>query len=369
MRVAVVGGFAPSLINFRGPLLRSLVESGHEVIAAAPHVSVEVWQALEALGSVCREVPMKRVGLSPLGDLRTLFSLLRLFREARPDVFLGYTIKPVIWGLLAARIARVRRMAMITGLGYAFMEGGGLRQRLVLRLVCFLYRRALVGAHVVMFQNLDDRAEFEQRGLLPSSVEVVMINGSGVDTQHYAAAALPQAPVFLLLARLLGDKGIREYVAAVRILRTRYPQARFLLAGPLDSNPAAIGETELHQWQREGDIEYFGSLDDVRPALAQCRVYVLPSYREGTPRSVLEAMSVGRPVITSDAPGCRETVEEGVNGFLLPVRDTDALARAMERFILEPELAERMGQESRRIAEEKYDVHKVNAVIMRAMGF
>lgn len=368
-RVTVLGGFALSLLNFRGPLLRALVESGHEVIASAPDVSDDVRLALQALGTTCREVPMQRAGLSPSGDLHTLFSLLQLFREVRPDTLLCYTIKPVIWGLLAARLARVpRRVAMITGLGYAFMDGGGWRQRVILRVVCFLYRRALAGAHVVMFQNPDDRTEFEKRGLLPKSAEVVMINGSGVDTRHYAAAPLPQAPVFLLMARLLSDKGIREYVGAAKQLRVRYPSAHFLLAGPLDKNPAALSEVELQQWQREGAIEYLGSLRDVRPALARCRIYVLPSYREGTPRSVLEAMSSGRPIITTDAPGCRETVKEGSNGFLVPVRDTDALARAMERFILEPELAGRMGQESRRIAEEKYDVNKVNAVIMRAMG-
>lgn len=369
MRVIITGGFAPSLINFRGPLLQSLVERGHDVIAMAPDLSQESRNALQALDVTCQQVPMQRAGLSPLGDLRTLCAMFCAFRKTKPDVYLAYTIKPVIWGLFAAKLAGVpRRVAMITGLGYAFVDRGDFRQRLVRQIVCVLYKWSIAGAHAVLFQNPDDRSEFERRGLIPKGCEVIMINGSGVDTQQYALAAIPKSPVFLLLARLIRDKGICEYAAAAHRLKVRYPHARFLLAGALDSNPAAINEKELLLWQHDGDIEYLGSLADVRSALAACSVYVLPSYyREGTPRSVLEAMSVGRPVITTDAPGCRETVDEGVNGLLIPVRDTNALMEAMERFLLDPKLCEGMGAESRRIAEEKYDVHKVNAVIMQAM--
>jgi len=173
---------------------------------------------------------------------------------------------------------------------------------------------------------------------------------------------------FLLIARLLRDKGIREYAEAAAHLRQAHPDAEFHLVGPHDSNPEAIGEAEVLAWQRAGQIIWHGRLDDVRPAIAAAGVYVLPSYREGTPRSVLEAMSMGRPVITTDAPGCRETVEDGVNGYLVPVRDADALAAAMERFLVDPDLVRRMGARSRAIAVEKYDVHKVNAVMLEAMG-
>jgi glycosyltransferase involved in cell wall biosynthesis len=368
--IVVLGGEARSLINFRGPLLASLVSAGHEVIACAPDASEDVQSTLKAFGARYRQIPISRAGVNPLHDLRTLWACWRLFRDARPDLVLAYTIKPVIWGLAAARLARVRRRAaMITGLGYAFTEGGGLRQRFIQWIVCFLFRRALLGVETLMFQNPDDRADFERLGLVPRGSVVIVTNGSGVDVQQYAVSPLPEEPVFLLLARLIGDKGIREYRAAARQLRAKYTNARFLLAGGLDSNPAAISEVELNTWQKEGDVEYLGVLEDVRPALAECRVYVLPSYyREGTPRSVLEAMSAGRAIITTDAPGCREPVEEGVNGFLVPVRSVSAITEAMERFIREPELCKRMGKESRRIAVEKYDVHKVNEVVMRAIG-
>ena len=184
----------------------------------------------------------------------------------------------------------------------------------------------------------------------------------------WAPKPLPQQPRFLLIARLLADKGIREYVAAARTLKKRYPQAQFRIAGYTDSNPLSISATELEVWESKGIVEYLGSLDDVRPALADTQVYVLPSYREGTPRTVLEAMATGRPIITTDSPGCRETVVEGENGFLVPIKDAEALAAAMERFIIEPGLGARMGSASLQLARDKYDVHKVNAAIMRGMG-
>jgi len=167
---------------------------------------------------------------------------------------------------------------------------------------------------------------------------------------------------------LLKDKGIAEYAEAARIIKAKYPETRFMLLGGFHPYPLAIKEDNLRDWVNEGIIEYLGSAADVRPVIGEADVYVLPSYREGTPRSTLEAMAMGRPVITTDAPGCRETVVEGMNGYLVPVKDVQALTEAMERFIREPELVEKMGKESRRIAEEKYDVHKVNEVINKAMG-
>jgi glycosyltransferase involved in cell wall biosynthesis len=256
---------------------------------------------------------------------------------------------------------------MIEGLGYAF-GGVSWQKRPVGLIVRNLYRMALKFSAGVFFLNPDDRDLFLKLGLIPREVKTTLLNGIGVDLDWYSPCVLPDRPVFLLIARLLVDKGLREYYQAAKQLKSRYPQARFLLAGDLDENPMCIRAKELETWRLDGAIEYLGHLDDVRPAFAAARVYVLPSYREGTPRTVLEAMAMGRPIVTTDAPGCRETVVEGRNGFLVPVRDVEALAVAMERFILEPELAERMGKESLAIAREKYDVHKINAVIMRVMG-
>jgi glycosyltransferase involved in cell wall biosynthesis len=365
-RIVVCAGYSPSLLNFRGPLLRELVGRGHEVIACGPRAARELREALGVLGVAFREVPCDRAGLSVRRDLRLLRALVMLFRSARPDIVLNYTIKPVIYGSLAARLAGVPNVySMITGVGYAFGDGPG--RRAVRMAASAMLRLSLPGNRAVFFQNPDDRSMFEQLGLLGRRGRAVLINGSGVDIDAYRPVPYPQRLSFLLIARLLADKGVREYVAAARLIRARYPDVRFSLVGPLDPNPSALRGEEIQAWVNEGLIDYLGELEDVRPAIAASSVYVLPSYREGTPRTVLEAMAMGRPAVTSDAPGCRETVVDGVNGFLVPVRDAGALAQALDRFIQQPELIDRMGRESRRIVADKYDVHKVNRVILETM--
>jgi glycosyltransferase involved in cell wall biosynthesis len=290
-------------------------------------------------------------------------------RAVRPDAVLGYTIKPVIYGTIAARLARVpRRFALITGLGYAFTGEATGKRKMIQQMARRLYALALGKAERVFFQNPDDEALFRQLNLVPGRVPSSVVNGSGIDLSQFEPARLPQGKtVFLLIARLLGDKGIREYVAAARAIRKTHPEVVFRLVGAVDDNPNSVHPEEVESWQQDGTIEYLGRLDDVRPAIEGCSVYVLPSYREGTPRTVLEAMAMGRPVITTDAPGCRETVVDGDNGFLVPVKAVDELVSAMVRFIEHPELAMSMGKRSRAIAEEKYDVHKVNAVMLAAM--
>ncbi|PKP85268.1 MAG: glycosyltransferase family 1 protein [Alphaproteobacteria bacterium HGW-Alphaproteobacteria-2] len=372
MRILVVGSHATGLRNFRGALIEELLSRGHEVVTAAPGLradgSTRDW--LEERGVACQDIPLTRTGLRPDADLRTFFALYRLMRQVRPDVSLCYTVKPVVWGGLAAWCARVpRRVALITGLGYAFTgEARGKRAR-VRMIVQRLYAIALRRATLVLFQNPDDRADFARWGLLPPDVPVEVVNGSGVDVEAFAPAPLPEGPLrFLLIARLLGDKGIREYVAAAARLRSRWPGAEFHLVGPPDPNPDAIAREEVERWHASGNVIWHGELEDVRPAIAAAHVYVLPSYyREGTPRTALEAMAMGRPVITTDTPGCRETVQEGRSGFLVPARDAETLAAAMERFLDQPDLLVGMGQAARQLAEERYDVRKVNAAILSAM--
>ena len=371
-RFVILAGYASSLINFRGPLVKALCDAGLEVHAIAPGLNddKETQALLEAWGAITHDVPMQRTGTNPLKDLKALRNLYRLFREIKPDAVLGYTIKPVIYGTLAAWLAKVpKRYALITGLGYAFTGEARGKRGLVLRMVRGLYRQALKRADLVFFQNPDDESLFRQLGLLSQDAPSQIVNGSGIDTARFIQSPLPKgAPSFLLIARLLGDKGVREYVAAAAKVRDMYPDAVFRLVGFIDENPDSITQAELNQWIAEGHIEYLGALEDVRPAIAGASVYVLPSYREGTPRTVLEAMAMGRPIITTDAPGCRETVVEGDNGYLVPVKAVDELVDAMTRFIDQPELVASMGQRSRAIAEEKYDVHKVNAVMLEAMG-
>ncbi|PCC98409.1 glycosyltransferase family 4 protein [Halopseudomonas pelagia] len=373
MRIVIHAGFARSLINFRGPLVKALCEAGIEVHAVAPGLREDeaTRRELEAWGVTPHNVAMQRTGINPLNDLNTLLSFYRIFRQIKPDAVLGYTIKPVIYGTLAARLARVpKRYALITGLGYAFTGEARGKRGLVLRLVRGLYRLALKGTELVFFQNPDDEALFRESELIDPGVHSKVVNGSGIDTSHFSVAPLDRCvPSFLLIARLIGDKGIREYVEAATRIRRRYPQAMFRLVGDIDGNPDSITRSELDMWVEAGHIDYLGALTDVRPAIADTSVYVLPSYyREGTPRTILEAMAMGRPIVTTDSPGCRETVVDGENGYLVPVRSVDALVAVMERFILEPALVSQMGRRSREIAVEKYDVHKVNAVMLKEMG-
>jgi len=307
--------------------------------------------------------------MNPIKDLTLLFALRKLMRKIGADYVLGYTIKPVIYGSLAAWIAGVKhRFALITGLGYAFTgEASGLRK--VLRiLIQQLYRFSLSRNRLVFFQNPDDEALFRQLSLLKPAIPSSVVNGSGVDVTEYTVAAMPGTPSFLLIARLLGDKGVREYVQAAALVKQRYPEVTFRLVGWIDDNPDAISRAELDAWITAGTIDFLGKLSDVRPAISNSSVYVLPSYREGTPRTVLEAMAMGRAVITTDAPGCRETVVDGDNGYLVPVQDVSALAAAMIKLVESPARVTAMGARSRQMAEDKYDVHKVNAVMLGEMG-
>lgn len=369
MKILIVASLGGSLLNFRGPLLLALQAKGHDIHVAAPSFSLNDKNLLEANGFYVHEIYMDRTGVNPITDLFCFFSLFFLMRSVRPDVVLGYTVKPVIYGTLAAWLVEVpRRFALITGLGYAF-TGNATGFRALVRVVMqCLYRFALLKSTKVLFQNLDDEYLFRCGGLISDSVPSSVVNGSGVDIQHFDVVPLPDYPIcFLLIARFLGDKGIREYAEAAKRVKKRYPETIFLLAGWIDSNPDAISKNELDGWINEGIFINLGRLDDVRQAIADCSVYVLPSYREGMPRTILEAMSMGRPIITTDAPGCRETVRNGYNGVLVQIKSVDELERAMVRFIEEPTIVKTMGARSRSLVVLKYDVNKINATMIAEM--
>jgi glycosyltransferase involved in cell wall biosynthesis len=371
MKVLVFGSYAPSLINFRGRLIEDMVSAGHTVVGCAPGSHAGTARALAERGAGYQPVPLRRTGLNPLLDAWSVLRLAEVLRRLRPDLLFAYTPKPVIYGALAARMAGVPTVfALISGLGYAFVEGRGLARRLMRQGVSTMYRASLRYADGVFFQNPDDLADFRRMAIIGDRQKAIRVNGSGIDTSHYRASApILEPPTFLLIARLLKDKGIFEFVEAARRLRARYPQARFRLLGPLDTNPTAISTADLESWRAEGVVEYLGQVEDVRPHLADTTAYVLPSaYREGIPRTLLEAMSTGRAIITTDTPGCRETVVPGENGFLVPAGDALALAQAMERFVVQPDLAVDFGRRARALAEERFDVRKVNAVMLEAMG-
>ncbi|MBL4680586.1 MAG: glycosyltransferase family 4 protein [Pseudomonadales bacterium] len=367
-KIIIIGSYAPSLVNFRGDLIACMIDCGNEVIACAPDASEEIVQELDGLGAEYTNIPLSRTGLNLFNDIRTFATLFILFRKVRPDVVLAYTIKPVIYGSIAAKVASIPAMySMITGLGNIFVATGK-KAKVIRFLVSILYRFSLATNRRIFFQNPDDLAEFRQRVLPGATDKGVLINGSGINTSKFRVSEFPSTMRFLLIARLLKDKGLFEYVRAASIIKNKYPGVKFDLVGPLDENPACISRAALEEWIDSGVIGYLGELDDVRIAIANASVYVLPSYREGTPRTVLEAMAMGRPIITTDAPGCRETVVDGENGFLVPTKSVDKLVGAMEKFILNPKLIASMGKRSREIAEDKYDAHKVNQVILENMG-
>jgi glycosyltransferase involved in cell wall biosynthesis len=370
-RVVLISPYAPSIVSFRGALIRDLVSHGAEVFVLAPDYTPEIRAAVAELGAIPIDYPLNRTGMNPLQDLQTLVAIARLLRRLRPDVVLPYNIKPVIYGTLAAALAGVpRRVALIEGLGYAFIETQhlSLRVRFIRPFIKSLYRLALRRAQTVLFLNPDDMNEFLQARIVKPS-QALLLGGIGVDLEHWQPAPPVLEPItFTLAARLIREKGIAEFTEAARLIKTRYSNTRFLLLGGLDTNPGALTQQEVEAWAQQGILEWLGHVPDVRPYFAQTSVYVLPSYREGLPRSTQEAMAMARAIITTDVPGCRETVVHGVNGFLVPPRDVQALAAAMERFILQPDLVLTMGRASRQMAEEWFDVHKVNRRIWAALG-
>ncbi|WP_312080629.1 glycosyltransferase family 4 protein [Acinetobacter schindleri] len=377
MKFLMISSFLPSVLNFRGKLLEAIASGGYEIHIMAPEFASfpEELQKLQALGYHLHEIPMQRTGTNLLADLKLLKNLYQQIRHIQPDYVLSYTIKPVIYGTLASWLAKVpHRFALITGLGYAFQNVESGKRSLFQKMVHGLYAQALKHSDKVFFQNPDDLKLFQDMHLLEANKPTVVVNGSGVNVQDFDVMPLPKnkegqvKASFLLIARLLGDKGVCEYAESARIIKAQYPEAEFHLVGWIDDNPSAIAQAELDEWVGDGRLKYWGKLSDVRPAIAESSVYVLPSYREGTPRTVLEAMAMGRAIITTDAPGCRETVSHGINGYLVEVKSVDDLVQSMQYFIEDPKLIELMGQRSREIALNKYDVHQVNKHMLREMG-
>ncbi len=369
-RVAVVGGWAPSLVKFRGPLLAALRARGHHVLAMAGEQDPATTTELGRMGIQFAPLPLERAGTDPRRDARLLAALAWQLRAHRIESVLAYTIKPVVYASLAARLVGVpRRAAMLTGLGYAFGEPRGLRHRAVGQVARHLLALALASCQTVLLQNPDDQQELTRRGLLPAGARVEITRGSGVDLAHYAPTPMPPGPLrFLFVGRLLAEKGIREFAAMARALRAEHPQAVFRVVGWVDSNPTSVTSAELEGWVREGVLEYAGALTDVRPELRAAHVLVLPSYREGTPRSVLEAMSMGRAVITTDAPGCRETVIHGDSGLLVPARDVGALVAAARSLLRDRSQVTRLAEAGRQRALALYDARAVAAHVLDAIG-
>lgn len=371
MRMAMITSQAASLLNFRGPLIVELVARGVEVFAIAPDFDDKVRASVRTMGAFPIDCRFSRTGINPFYDGIAVLRLAWVLRRLGVEVVLGYFIKPVIFGTLAAVIARVPyRFCLIEGLGYVFTPAEGperLSRRGLRVLVSLLYKFALKFVRTAFLLNDDDVREMLGRGLLHPA-QVVKLGGIGVDLREWLPAPPVTQPItFVLAARLLREKGILDFVDAARIVKATHPEIRFVLLGGLDSNPGAFKSQEVVRWVEEGVLLWPGHVP-VRPWFARASVFVLPSYREGVPRSTQEAMAMGRAVITTDAPGCRDTVIDGRNGFLVPVRNPRALSQAMLRFVEDPALIAKMGGESRTIAVDRFDAHRVNELILIAMG-
>lgn len=373
MKILILSNQSRSMANFWSVLIRHMRAAGHEVVCCAPPGDAAAETALRALGAEFVPYPLDRKGLNPLRDAESFLALARIFRAQRPDLLFATTIKPVIYGCLAARVAGVPRVyATITGLGYAF-EADSLFKRCVNRLGVFLYWLALRHARGVFFQNQDDVRVFREQGILGPDAHVLTARGTGVDTARFAPEPFPPLPpagpvIFLLVGRLLEAKGIAEYAEAGRLLRAMGLPCRLQLLGPPEPGLGGVDPARIRRWEADGLLEYLGETRDVRPFLAAAHALVLPSWREGTPTAVMEAMSMGRPAVVTDVPGCREVVRDGVNGFLTPPRAPEALAEAMARLVSAPGDIARMGAAGRKLALDEFDADIVAARILRDMG-
>lgn len=363
-KIVVVANTTWNIYNFRLPLLQSLEKRGYQIVVIAPLDEHIIYLNDLQNGSHLPLHSLNRKGMNPFKDLLFFVELSRLYRCEKPDLVIHYTIKPNIYGNLAAFLQRIPSICIVTGLGYSFIHNGWVK-----KVTDALYRLSFLSARKVLFENQDDRALFIENGL-SRAVQSVATKGCGVDTNYFKPqnrTRTDDRKVFIFIGRLLYDKGITEFVAAARWVRQQDPNADFWVLGELDDdNLAAVSEELLTDWIETGVIKYYGNVADVRPYIADADVVVLPSYREGMPRAILEGLSMGKAVITTDAAGCRETVEAGKNGFLVPVGRVFELANYMHHFCQMPtaEIAE-MGAISRQKAVQEFDQAIINQTIVQ----
>ena len=374
-KVILIGTVASSLYGFRSDLIKSLLEEQHVVYAFTSESSPDDIKRIEVLGAIPITYELNRGGLNPLADIKATHALAKKIKQIAPDLVFSYFTKPVIFGTLAARIAKVPRViGMLEGLGYTFTdqpEGLSKKTKLIKQIQVLLYKVALPKSDKIIFLNPDDPKDLLERyNIQVKQVEV--LGGIGLNLEDYPHQPIVnnEAPLnFLFIGRLLKEKGIHEFVSAARIVKEKYPETTFTVLGSIDtSNLGALKQSELDDLISSRIVNYPGHVDNVKDWIADTDVFVLPSYREGVPRSTQEAMAIGRAVITTDVPGCRETVVDGVNGFLVEKWNPQALAEKMIYFIENPEQVAKMGYESYKIAQEKFDADKVNKRLMNMLG-
>ena len=361
-KVLLVANTSWYLYNFRLPLARYLRDNGYEVVFVAPQDAYT--QQLQAEQFRFVDLGLHRKSINPFRELLTLLRFCQIYQAERPSVCHHFTIKCVLYGTIAAKLTGVKAVVnAITGLGHAFI-GNGWLHRAVRPALRFVYRKILTARRVqVVFQNGDDFQEFRERKMVVPE-KVTIIRGSGINLHRFAprpgGVDSQPSPMVLLASRLIREKGVVEFVEAARWLRSQGIEARFCLAGEIDSgNPSAISQSMLDEWCQEGVVDYLGHIDRMEELLQVASLVVLPSYREGTPRILLEAAAMGKPIVTTDVPGCREVVKPNINGLLVPVRDSQSLAEAMGRLLSDPELAQQLGQAGREVVQPFCESHVI----------
>ncbi|WP_299782673.1 glycosyltransferase family 4 protein [uncultured Formosa sp.] len=362
-RILLVSSFSPSLIHFRGDFIESLIHNNFEVYTAAPDYPEDIQQKLTVLGATPKTFKLQRTGLNPLNDLKSISELKSIIKDNNIDLVFPYTVKPVIYSSIAGNSCNVPVISLITGLGFAF-TGLTFKARTLQRLNEFLYKISIRKNKVIIFQNRDDYALFLDRKIIPKENKVEFVGGSGVNLNKYETRVnnnISKVIKFLLVARLIKEKGIDLYIEAAKVLKNKYPEAEFHIIGEPDNSPSSIKLEKLNKLNTKGIIIYHGKQSNVPKHLYNTDVFVLPTfYREGVPRSILEALSVGLPIITTDTPGCKETVIKDNNGILIKPNNLNALVNAMEFFLINPEKIKEMGINSRTYAENRFDVKIIN---------
>lgn len=364
MRIGFLTGHAPSVYMFRLDCMKYLQTQGFEVFVLAPEPAEEWAAPFEEHGIAYTQVSLSKNSTNPLNDIGTYFDLRKKLKAFQPDVVFCDHAKMIVYGLLAAKHTGIRhRLVMMGGVGSVLRDPPeNFKRKLIKKLLTLEYRVALPKADRIFFQNQDDLALFKDLKMAKDG-QAVMVPGSGVNLDRFPQTPLPENRDFLFVGRLIRDKGLMEYMEAGRSLRQQFPDARLHVVGYFDPNQTMLSMADLQPYIDDGTVVFHGEQKNVLPFLQDSFAFVLPSYHEGTPRSVLEALSVGRPVITTDAPGCRETVRNGANGFLVPVKDPEAIAHAMKTLCADRAAAERMAQASRSFAEETFDVDIVCNII------
>lgn len=375
MKIVIIGTVASSFYGFRADLIRMLLKKGYQIYAFTSESTADDLKKIEKLGATPITYTLNRGGLNPLADMIATYQLAKKIKEINPDFVFSYFSKPVIFGTLAAKLAKAPRfVGMLEGLGYTFTEqpeGLSKKTQLIKKIQVFLYKIALPQLDQIIFLNPDDPKDLlEKHSIHVKNVEV--LGGIGLNLQDYPYQPLSNIHLplkFLFIGRLLKEKGIHEFVQAAKLVKKIYSDTEFTVLGAIDHhNLGALQQTELDSLISSNIIQYPGHVSNIKDWIADSHVFVLPSYREGVPRSTQEAMAIGRAVITTDVPGCRETVVDGLNGFLVPKWDPEALAKKMIYFIEHPEQVRLMGAESYKIAVEKFDAEKVNQRLINILG-